>query len=107
MGPQNSKIPFPVPKVWGQGEDGEIVYRFYGKNLGTRTTKLLGIVGRKFTQIFFVLGGDKGNIFWENLGTGRTKLLGIFGDKFPKIPHISGGDKSNNFGDNLEIHMFP
>ena len=82
MGPRNSKIPFPVPKVWGQGEDGERVSRIFGEISETERTKLLGIFGGKFPKIPHVSGGDKGNEFGDN------QEIPVFSPKLDKCHFI-------------------
>ena len=66
MGPRNLNIPFPVSKVWGQGEDRERVSRIFGEKLGTGRTNLSGIFGDKFPKIPHVRGGVKDNNFGDN-----------------------------------------
>ena len=61
----------PFPEIWGQGGDGESVFRFFGENLGMGRTKFLGIFGDKFPKNPQSLRWGQGQWFWGKLGNPR------------------------------------
>ena len=79
MGPRNSKIPFPVPKVLGQGRDGEGFLESLGKIRGLGDLNFRGFLGTN---------SQKPLMF--EVGT-RAIILGIIWESpvFPKFSQMS------------------